>query len=161
MKKICILWLRLITGAFFGIAGVAKLVAFNAFLLRVENFRIVPAELIPIVGIAVPGIEVGLGCALITGLHTRRVAAALGILTMLLQMAIVSVLVRGMQIECGCFGSLVRARIGFGSMAKGIFLILSCFFLWKEAAHPFSIDSLLRLPARSDSHRPPSSDAHL
>ena len=68
---------RLVLGALFVWAAVAKLPDMAAFAQDVANYRLVPALLVPFVACAVVGVELLAGAALILGLLVRPAALVL------------------------------------------------------------------------------------
>ena len=96
---------RLILGIVLIVAGSMKVGNLDGSVHATASYQILPYELARIVGYALPFAEIALGLFLVIGLFTR-VAGALGALMMLaFVIAIVSVWVRGIAIDCGCFGA--------------------------------------------------------
>ncbi|MCL1837948.1 MAG: DoxX family protein [Propionibacteriaceae bacterium] len=96
---------RLILGGVLFYAGIQKVGNFDASILAVRRFQILPFELTTLAGIALPIIEITIGLLLITGTFTRLAALAGTALMVAFIIGIISVWVRGISIDCGCFGS--------------------------------------------------------
>lgn len=95
---------RLILGAVLLIAGALKVVDLESSVLATRAYQILPYQVAVLVGYLLPMLEVVFGLLLITGLLTR-IGGAVGALFMLaFAIAIASVWVRGISIDCGCFG---------------------------------------------------------
>ncbi|WP_082176945.1 MauE/DoxX family redox-associated membrane protein [Arsenicicoccus sp. oral taxon 190] len=95
---------RLVLGITLLISGGLKIGALEASAEAVRAFKILPFDLANMVGYVLPVVELALGALLVLGLFTR-LAGALGALLMLVFTAgIISVWVRGISIDCGCFG---------------------------------------------------------
>ena len=95
---------RLILGIVLIVAGARKVGNLAGSVQDTAAYQILPYELAQVVGSALPFAEIGLGIVLVVGLFTR-IAGALGALMMLaFIVAIASVWVRGISIDCGCFG---------------------------------------------------------
>jgi len=95
---------RLILGIVLIVAGARKVGNLAGSVQDTAAYQILPYELAQVVGSALPFAEIGLGIVLVVGLFTR-IAGALGALMMLaFIIAIASVWVRGISIDCGCFG---------------------------------------------------------
>ena len=117
---------RLIAGGLFIFAGWIKLADLQSFANSVAGFKIFPEEaghLVMLATFAFPWLEVICGLLLIAGLWTR--AAALLTVALLLSFvgAIISVIVRGMSLECGCFGKLdfvCDGPIGWCSVVRNL-----------------------------------------
>jgi putative oxidoreductase len=97
--------LRLGLGGLFAAAGVLKFGDVNAFAIEIHNYQLFP-QLAPVLAATLPTIEIGLGAALIFGPRPWLRAGALGSLALLaaFTVAVVSVVARGIDITCGCFG---------------------------------------------------------
>jgi uncharacterized membrane protein YphA (DoxX/SURF4 family) len=97
--------LRLGLGALFVAAGALKLGQVNAFAIEIHNYQLLP-QLAPILAATLPTIEIGLGAALIFGSRSWVRAGALGSVALLalFTVAVASVVARGINITCGCFG---------------------------------------------------------
>ena len=95
---------RLVVGAVWIWAGLVKLPDPAQSVEAVRAYQLLPAEAAQTVGQLLPVIEVVVGVCLVLGLFTRG-AAMLSILLFAVFIAgIVSVWVRGIDIDCGCFG---------------------------------------------------------
>jgi uncharacterized membrane protein YphA (DoxX/SURF4 family) len=96
---------RLVLGGVFLYAGLLKVGNPKDAGAAVQAYRLLPPDLARTIGYALPTIEIGLALLLIVGLFTRYAAAAIGVLLVAFIVGIVSVWVRGYNIDCGCFGS--------------------------------------------------------
>lgn len=121
--------LRLVIGGVFLYAAVEKVLHPGAFAIAVRGYKLIPFSLSNLFAIALSWSELVAATFLILGIFTRKAASALFILLLVFMAAISTVLVRGMVIDCGCFGEggshtswllLVRNAL----MAFGAFLII-------------------------------------
>lgn len=97
--------LRLLLGGLFLYAAFDKVMHPAAFATSVRGYKIVPFELSNLFALAVSWTELTAGAMLILGVFTRKAAAAIALLLVMFIAAITTTLVRGMVIDCGCFGS--------------------------------------------------------
>jgi hypothetical protein len=95
---------RLVLGALFIWAAIAKLPDMAAFAQDVANYRVVPAALVPFVAAAVVGIELLAGMALVSGWNSRAAAVVIAVLLAVFTGFIAQALLRGIDLRCGCFG---------------------------------------------------------
>jgi len=95
---------RIVLGALFIWAAVAKLPDMAGFAQDVANYRIVPAALVPFVASAVVGIELLGGIALVAGVMERAAAAVIACLLVAFIAFLSQALLRGIDLRCGCFG---------------------------------------------------------
>ena len=104
--------LRLLVGGAFVVAGALKVADPAKFALDVSHYRLVPYELINLVAILLPWIEITSGLFVLAGIWLRAAALVITSLTVMFLVLIVSALARGLNIECGCFGTVGGKHIG-------------------------------------------------
>lgn len=109
--------LRLLVGGAFMYAGVLKIADPAKFALDVGNYRLVPHEWTHLVAILFPWIEVAAGLFVLAGIWLRAAALVSTMLTGLFFFVIVSALARGLNIECGCFGTMGGHYAGLVQLA--------------------------------------------
>ncbi|MDR0285295.1 MAG: DoxX family protein [Propionibacteriaceae bacterium] len=126
---------RLVLGVVLIVAGATKVGDLRASVTATAAYQILPYWGIQVVGHALPFAEIALGLLLVSGLFTR-LSGALGALLMLaFIIAIASVWVRGISIDCGCFGTGGENSEAFraypweilrdvGLMACGVWLVV-------------------------------------
>jgi uncharacterized membrane protein YphA (DoxX/SURF4 family) len=94
---------QLALGTLFVIAAVPKIADPPSFAHMIYNYRLVPAQLVNVMALTMPWIELLAGLALIIGVWKR---AALMLIAAMLVVFIVAIsinLARGNAIDCGCF----------------------------------------------------------
>jgi uncharacterized membrane protein YphA (DoxX/SURF4 family) len=97
---------RLILGGVFAYAGVTK--AFNpgALAAAIRTYELgLPEWFVSVAAHALPYVEILLGIYLIAGLFTRISAWATNALMLVFILALAQGALRGLEIECGCFGA--------------------------------------------------------
>jgi uncharacterized membrane protein YphA (DoxX/SURF4 family) len=122
-RKALILLIRLALGGVFLYAGIIKIADPVAVAGSVAAYRILPYFGNYLAAAVIPWLEVICGILLITGWRTRGAAAMVLILNLLFMTALASSLVRGLDIDCGCF------RQGGEKSSAWIALLRDCFFL--------------------------------
>ena len=95
---------RLILGVVLLVAGGLKVTSPAVSARAVRAFQILPYDLAGYVGYTMPVIEIVVGLLLIAGLFTRVSAAVGGLLMLAFVIGIISAWMRGLNIDCGCFG---------------------------------------------------------
>lgn len=151
---------RLIAGGALLIAAYGKIINPKKLMLSMESFELLPTFLIPISSYVLPWTELIVGLLLVAGFATRASAIWSTILYSIFTLAIISVIARGMEVDCGCFGALLGGgTVGIQSIARNlVFLIASGFVLWKGAGL-FSVDAQLGVvnsAQTSEDPEPPS-----
>ena len=105
MKQWVGLVARLIVGIVDLVAGLSKFPDPAGNVRQVRAFRILPEAVVPTVGHALPTIEIVIGVALILGLLTRAFAVLASLFFLAFIIGIAAAWARGLEINCGCFGS--------------------------------------------------------
>ena len=102
---------QILIGAVFGVAGLAKIGNPGAFAEDIHNFRLVPVALENLVAVALPWIEIVAGVALVLGVRARAAAVLTAGLMAAFTLAVIVAMGRGLDIECGCFGTSDGAKV--------------------------------------------------
>jgi len=79
----------------------------------------------------IPWLELIIGVFLILGIFVRESAVLGSILMILFIMAIASAMARGLDIECGCFGTKNGSRVGLLRIIEDLAILLG--FMWLAA----------------------------
>jgi len=95
---------RLVLAGVLAAAGWLKLMDTDASVRAVAAYRLLPELPAKWVGLGLPLLELGLALLLALGLGTRLAAAVTAVLMVVFICGIASVWIRGIAIECGCFG---------------------------------------------------------
>ena len=97
---------RVVLGGVFLVAGLAKISDPVRFLLTLREFELFPESIIRFLAVYLPWLEFVVGLFLLLGILQRTSALLLALLNIFFVGAIGSLLVRGIAIDCGCFGLL-------------------------------------------------------
>lgn len=130
--------LRLLLGAVFCYAGVAKALDPGQFAVDIDRYRLLPHFALAPLALYLPWLEIVSGAGVIIGPARRGALLVLLALNFVFTLAIGSALVRGIDITCGCFGTALSMSLAF-SLARN--LVLGAANLWllcdeKRAASP-------------------------
>ncbi len=102
------LWLttlaRVALGLVMVIAGGLKISDPDQAVRAVQAYQILPQSMTHAVGYGLPLLEITLGVLLLLGLGSRIAALAAGLFMLVFITAVSSAWVRGLSIDCGCFG---------------------------------------------------------
>jgi uncharacterized membrane protein YphA (DoxX/SURF4 family) len=96
---------RLVVGVVDLVAGIAKFPDPAANVRQVRAFDLLPEAVVPTVGHALPTAEILIGAALVLGLLTRFFAVLATLFFLAFIVGITAAWARGLEINCGCFGS--------------------------------------------------------
>ena len=105
MKQWVGLVARLIVGGVVLAAGLSKFSDPAGNVRAVRAYRILPESIVPTLGHALPTVEILLGSLLLLGLFTRVMAVLSALFFVAFIIGISSAWARGLEINCGCFGS--------------------------------------------------------
>lgn len=94
---------RLLLGGLFLYAGLIKGSDVTAFAGNVANFQLLPYSWNYLVAATLPAVEAIAGLLLVVNCRVRPAAVAIGALNLVFMVALVSVIARGLDIDCGCF----------------------------------------------------------
>ena len=99
---------RLILGGVFIWAGIIKIINPLVFAQDISNYQVFPQSISFFLALFLPWIEIICGVFVLTGLFLRSSSAFLTCLLAGFLILIFVTLIRGIDVECGCFGSLGR-----------------------------------------------------
>lgn len=130
---------RLALGGILLVAGGIKVIDPQSSVQAVRAYEVLPARLETLVGWGLPFVEIALGLLLIAGLCTRAVAAAASALLGIFIAAVAAAAIRGLSIDCGCFGGGGAVAPGETAYAAEIirdlgFLALGLWLVWRPAS---------------------------
>jgi len=131
LKSGLVLVLRLALGGVLFYAGFLKLREGYAFAEAIANFRLLPAQGNQLLAVVLPWLEVATGLLLVFGVWVRAAGLLAGLLFVAFLGALATALWRGLDIECGCFGTGSAARVGLKALAfDAAWLLAALALLW-------------------------------
>ena len=114
--------LRIGLGAMFLYAGAVKLLDVRALAIDVANYRLLPEWSVPAFAAALPGVELVCGASLIAGRWLRASAWLATLMMVAFSIATGQALARGIDLDCGCFGS-GRAPVVMATLFRDLALL--------------------------------------
>lgn len=138
-------------------AALAGILAFAAYtklppalsIQSVEAYQLFPSGIAEFIGITLPLLEFALALLLLVGLATRYVGAATAVLMLLFIAGIISAWARGLNIDCGCFGTggaVEPGETAYGvDIARDIGFILLAGIVTVWPRSPLSLDRVAGL----------------
>jgi putative oxidoreductase len=121
MRRSIILWsLRIGLAGLYLFAAVPKILDPWSFARAIHNFRILPDAVIPLLSVWLPAFEAVAAVAVATGILYRGGLLALSAMSAAFALGIFSAMVRGLDIDCGCFGSAASSRASLGHLALNV-----------------------------------------
>ncbi len=117
---------RWLLGGLFALAAVSKIGAPAQLAEDIANFRLVPGGFENTLAIVLPWIELVVAVALFTTRRGRAGAWLGGALMVVFTLAVASAMARGLNIACGCFGTLDAPRVGAMKLTENLAILLLC-----------------------------------
>ncbi len=144
---------RLVTGGVWLVAGGVKLMDPAASVRAVRAYDLLPEAIVPAVGYLLPAVEVAVGLMLVLGVFTRAAAVTSVALFAIFIAGIISVWMRGISIDCGCFGGGGAKKDAIDDYPWEIardfgLLLLSAWLVWMPRT-ALAVDNLLRSPNKT------------
>ena len=111
---------QIILGLLFLIASLAKIVDVASLASQVHNFHLLPFWSEHLVAMTLPWIELVAGLGLVLGIRARAGAWVAGVLLLAFTFGIVLAMARGLNFQCGCFGTADGTRVGWVKLAENL-----------------------------------------
>lgn len=138
-NKFLLLTIRIFFGFIFIFAAVTKVTDPEGFAQAIYNYKLMPDFLINFLAIAFPWIELVTGILLVFGISVKENSAILSGLLVVFIIAIAISLARGLNIDCGCFGTASGTKVGIQKIFENIGLLMLGLILIKYDSKYFSI----------------------
>jgi protein-disulfide isomerase len=137
---------RLLLFAVWLLAGVNKIGSPRAFLRAVRAYDATPEWLSQAIAYGLPTLEIALAVVLLLGVATRYAATVSAVLFGVFLIGIVQASVRGIKLECGCFGgggTTTQNTSYTLDIARDLGLLAVAVFLVLYPVSQFAVDQLL------------------
>lgn len=136
---------RLILGGVFLVSGATKVVDPGAFAVAIRSYELnLPEWFVSFSAHSLPYAEILLGLYLVAGLFTRPAAWATNALMVVFMLALLQGALRGLQINCGCFGAGSEPSNLWLDFLRDLGLLVLGLHIALASAGRFSVDALLR-----------------
>ncbi|MEV6727115.1 MauE/DoxX family redox-associated membrane protein [Streptomyces xanthochromogenes] len=130
-----------------GWAGCSKIRSPDASVEAVRVYRVLPESLLAPVGYGLPALELALAALLLLGLRIRLTAALSAGLLVAFIAGIAQAGIRGLSIDCGCFGGGGEVGAAETQYVKEILrdLLFLCASTWlvHRPTSPYALDNRL------------------
>lgn len=134
-----VLWIfRLIVGGVFVWAGLMKILEPLEFAQNTANYRLFSRDLSFLIALVLPWVEVLCGILLIFGISRSASSLLLSGLLGLFLMLILVTLWRGLDVDCGCFGSVGR-HVDYRLLITDILLLYMAVNIWVSSLRRTSV----------------------
>ena len=148
-----VLIVRVFIGLLFIISSLEKIVDPATFAQSVANYKLLPALLPNIVATVMPWLELLCGFAVLFGVFTRGSSLLLSTMLIVFTLAVISAILRGFDISCGCFTQDPTAeKIGWMKVVQNSSLIVLTMYLYFSDSDSFTLQQYLQKPVHPDEH---------
>jgi putative oxidoreductase len=138
-NKFLLLTIRVFFGFVFIYAAITKVTDPEGFSLSIYNYKLMPDFLINFLAIVFPWIELVAGILLIFGISVKENSAILSGLLVVFITSITISLARGLNIDCGCFGTVEGSKVGIIKILENVGLLFLGLILVKFDSQYLSI----------------------
>ncbi|UCD94963.1 MAG: DoxX family membrane protein [Candidatus Zixiibacteriota bacterium] len=131
---------RLAVGIIFVYASIDKIAQPGQFARIVYNYHLLPGELVNLMAIIMPWIELFCGAFLILGIYKEGSVLILNVLVLVFIVAVGVNLFRGVDLECGCFTVSSKAKGAvLGLLIRDIGLLILTIYLFFNRSRRFCL----------------------
>jgi len=121
-NRTVLVFFRVVLGGLFVYAGAVKALDPLDFAQNIRNYRLIGQELSFLAAVFLPWVEILAGAFLIAGVWRRGAALTVsGLLVFFIVLTLVT-MARGIDVDCGCFGSLSR-KSGVGVIVEDALML--------------------------------------
>jgi putative oxidoreductase len=103
-RDYAVLGVSLALATIFVYAGIDKIGEPQQFADNIAGFAILPAAFIDLLALTLPVFEIACGLLLLLPLTRRIGALAVALISVMFFIALLSAILRGLTLDCGCFG---------------------------------------------------------
>ena len=123
-NKFLLFVLRTILAFVFIYAAILKIAEPGDFSQAIANYKLLPDISINVLGIILPWIEISAGILLLFGVAVKENSLIISGMLIVFIIAIGISLARGLNIDCGCFGTANGDQIGLLKLLQNIGLLV-------------------------------------
>lgn len=120
IRPIVIRLARIAIGVVFLVAAYGKIMDPASFAIQIKNFRMAPAGSENLLAMVIPWVEMVAAVALVAGIKPRAGAAIALAMMVFFTFAVGLAWGRGLNIDCGCFGTLGGAAVGMKKFLENV-----------------------------------------
>ncbi len=129
---------RLVLGGVFLYAGFTKIGDPTSFAGAIAAYRILPYFGNYLVAAVLPWLEALCGLLLIADYRTRAAASCIAILNLVFMAALGSTILRGLDIDCGCFSKGAEKTPALTALVRDVVLFAIALYISRGKKHPAS-----------------------
>ena len=131
-NKHLILLIRFGLAFLFVVSGVLKIIEPQAFADSINGYKLLPIPVVNIFAIIIPWVELLAGLSLLTKQYLVSGSILIILLSFIFIVAVSSAMLRGLDINCGCFSITSNEKVGVGIILRDIGLVIAAYWLVKS-----------------------------
>jgi uncharacterized membrane protein YphA (DoxX/SURF4 family) len=122
---------RIALGGLFVFAGATKAYDPGAFAVEIQRYNLIPWLPGALAAVYLPWLEILVGALLVVKIFDRGALMLITCLLLVFSFALASATVRGLGIDCGCFGKAFAATGTVFPLVRNLLLLAGAGFLWR------------------------------
>ena len=124
------LLLRVAIAVLFLFAAITKLIDPSLFAQQIANYQLTPWLATAVLSVFFPALELCVGISLLLGRWESGALVWVAVLLTIFSGALLSAIVRGLSIDCGCFGRSIENTGTLWPLIRNLVLLAVTGFLW-------------------------------
>ena len=129
-NKWLVLFIRLMLASIFVVSGILKIIEPMAFSDAISSYKILPISLSNLFAIILPWVELLAGLSLLTKQYLLSASILIMLLSLIFVLAVGSAMLRGLDINCGCFSINISEKAGAGIIMRDIGIIITAYIIF-------------------------------
>lgn len=121
---------RLLLGAMFVTVAMTKIPNPEKFANEIGNYNLLPDITLNMMALFLPWLELVTGMLLIFGYKVKENSFLIFGMLVVFTLGVLSAMVRGLDINCGCYSEIAVKKVGWGKVFENTGLILVAIFLF-------------------------------
>ncbi|HYY31117.1 MAG TPA: MauE/DoxX family redox-associated membrane protein [Chthoniobacterales bacterium] len=123
---------RVALGALFVFAGAAKAYDPGEFAIEIQRYNLIPWVSGVVVALYLPWVEILSGLGLLFKRLEKGALLLVTVMLVIFTVALASAMVRGLNIDCGCFGKALTATGTTVPLIRNVILLGLAAFIWRD-----------------------------
>jgi hypothetical protein len=127
---------RIVIAVLFALAGGLKLLDPAAFAAEINRYQLIPWWGCALLALFLPWLEICVGIGLLTRSFSLGALTWITALLVVFCLALLSAMLRGLSIDCGCFGRIWQSTGTFWPLVRNLVLLGMTVLLWRQLRRP-------------------------
>lgn len=140
---------RIFIGWIFIYAAIGKIADPVTFSKEISNYQIMPMGFINFFALALPWLELFNGLFLLFGVRIKANSLISGSLMFVFIVAILTAMLRGLNINCGCFAHKI-VYVGWAKILENTGMLILCVYLFYFPLNNYSLERFISRAEEND-----------